>query len=146
MNPKQTVRLLTRYVKDLSFENPGAPASFGVTDPEITVSVQIDARPHGDLHEVAVTLTAVARRESTVLWLAEIIYVGLFEISEVEESVRRRFLFVDAPTALFPWIDRIVADAARDGGLPTLNLSPPDFEALYSGGGLPSDEMHGEQA
>ena len=45
--------------------------------------------------------------------------------------VRRRFLFREAPRILFPWVDRIFADLARDGGLPQMNLSPPDFAALH---------------
>ena len=38
-------------------------------------------------------------------------------------SSRRRFLLREAP--------RIIADLAQDGGLPTLNLNPPDFATLH---------------
>ena len=125
--------LCARYIMDLSFENPGAPGSFGVADPEIGIDVQIDGRQseNQNLHEVVLTLTVTARHDSMVLWLAEVSYVGLFEIPDVEEAARRRFVFVEAPALLFPWADRIIADVVRDGGLSTLNLSPPDFDALY---------------
>ena len=126
-------RLRARYLLDLSFENPGAPGSFSVTDPEIGIDVQLNGRQSQDqnLHEIVLTLTVTARHDSMVLWLAEVSYVGLFEIPDVEEAAGRRFLFVEAPALLFPWADRIIADVVRDGGLSTLNLSPPDFDMLY---------------
>ena len=131
MNQTSEGRLHARYMLDLSFENPGAPDSFGVAEPEIGVEVQIDGRTGESLHEVVLTLTVTARHDSMVLWLAEVSYVGLFEAPDVEEAAQRRFLYVDAPSMLFPWADRIIADVVRDGGLSTLTLSPPDFDALY---------------
>ncbi|MCY3814937.1 MAG: protein-export chaperone SecB [Gammaproteobacteria bacterium] len=44
-------------------------------------------------------------------------------------GIRQRFR--EAPRILFLWIDRIFADLARDGGLPQMNLSPPDFAVLH---------------
>ena len=124
-------RLRARYIKDLSFENPGAPDSFGIADPTIDIAVRVDGRQRASLHEVVITLTATARHDSMILWLAEICYAGLFEIPDIPEPARQRFMLTEAPSLLFPWIDRIIADVARDGGLPALNLSPPDFDALY---------------
>ena len=79
-----------------------------------------------------------AAHEDRVAFIMELTYAGLFELAgmggDENEELRQRFLFREAPRILFPWVDRIFADLARDGGLPQLNLSPPDFAALHQQG------------
>ncbi len=120
-----------RYIRDLSFENPGAPAAPDKDDLSLDVSVRVDSRSLDDLHEVALTVEVTAHREHQIVFLVELIYAGLFELIDLDEDARHRFLLREAPRILFPWVDRIIADLARDGGLPTLNLNPPDFATLH---------------
>ena len=42
-----SLRILGQYLKDLSFENPNAPQSLSQESPEISVSVNVNARPLG---------------------------------------------------------------------------------------------------
>ena len=139
MNEKQetggqdswNVALHDRYIRDLSFENPGAPATPDRNDLRFDVSVQVDSRQRDDLHEVLLTVEATAFHGTAIVFIVELSYAGLFELTGLDEEPRQRFLFCEAPRILFPWVDRIVADLTRDGGLPQMNLSPPDFAALY---------------
>lgn len=125
------VVLHSRYLRDSSFENPAAPALPGDPAPAFDIDVGLDARRREDMHEVTLSVQVTARREGKVSFLIELHYAGLFQIDGLDEGATRRFLFIEAPRLLFPFVDRICADMARDGGLPPLALGPPDFSALH---------------
>ena len=120
-----------RYLKDFSFENPGAPTAVDKDEVRVDLALRIDVRRLEDFHEVALTVTATAAHEAEIMFLVELSYAGLFEMAGLEEEPRQRFAFCEAPRILFPFVDRIIADVTRDGGHPPLNLTPPDFAALY---------------
>ena len=125
------VVLHSRYIKDFSFENPGAPVALSKDDLRIDVSIRVDGRQRHDLHEIVLSITATAAHEAEIVFLVELSYAGLFELTDLDEEPRRRFIYCEAPRLLFPWVDRIIADVTRDGGLPSLNLTQPDFAGLY---------------
>ena len=131
--PQETrnVILHSRYIKDFSFENPGAPVALDKKDLLMDISVHVDGQQRRDLHEIVLSITVTATHEAEIIFLVELSYAGLFEFRDLDEDPRRRFIFCEAPRILFPWVDRIIADVTRDGGLPALNLTPPDFAALY---------------
>ena len=130
--PQLQVR--SQYVKDLSYENPGAPGSLGPQEvpPDISVNVQVEARALGDdLYEVSLQVTARASRNDAVVFLVETTYCGLFFISGVPKEALEPLLLVECPRQIFPFVRRIVADTSRDGGYPPLLLNPIDFLMLY---------------
>ena len=121
-----------RYIKDLSFENPRAPvAPPSKDDLRLDVSVRVDVQQRRHLHEIVLTITTTAVHDAEIVFLVELSYAGLFELIDLDEEVRQRFIFCEAPRILFPWADRIIAAAVLDGGLPPLSLTPPDFARFY---------------
>ncbi|MFZ4690782.1 MAG: protein-export chaperone SecB [Polymorphobacter sp.] len=134
------VAILTQYVKDLSFENPNAPASLQSTEqPRIDVNVAVNAKRAGDnVFEVELKITAKAMTGDTVSFMIDLVYAGLFGLTNVPEEALEPFLIIEAPRIIFPFARRIVADSVRDGGFPPLMLDPIDFASLYmaqQGGG-----------
>jgi preprotein translocase subunit SecB len=127
------VAILTQYVKDLSFENPNAPASLQATEqPRIDVNVAVNAKRAGDsVFEVELKITAKAMVGDDVTFLVDLAYAGLFGLSNVPEEALEPFLIIEAPRIIFPFARRIIADSVRDGGFPPLMLDPIDFAALY---------------
>lgn len=123
--------LHSRYLRDCSFENPSAPAPPDGVAPELDIDVGVDSRQCRDLHEVTLSILVTARRAEKVSFLIEVQYAGLFQIGDLNREGRQRFLFAEGPRWLFPFAERICADLARDGGLPQISVTPPDFEALY---------------
>ncbi len=126
-----------QYIKDLSFENPGAPQTLANTKerPDIDVSVDVKAGAIGDdIFEVALTLSckAVAGEEKNTLFVCELTYGGVFTIKGVPDAEKEPALLVFCPNLLFPFARRIVADSTRDGGFPPLLLDPIDFGRLYA--------------
>jgi preprotein translocase subunit SecB len=123
-----------QYVKDLSFENPRAPASLMATKepPQIDVNVNVDARGlQPGIYEVSLTIRADAKLGGEPAFITELVYAGIFTLANAPEDVLRPVLLIECPRLLFPFARRIVADATRDGGFPPLFLNPIDFVALY---------------
>jgi preprotein translocase subunit SecB len=127
------VGVISQYVKDLSFENPSAPAVFQWQgQPQIDVQFNIGAQKVGEeLHEVALKIEVTAKSEEGTAFAVDCLYAGLFAIRNLPEEQLQPFLLAEAPRILFPFARRVVADAVRDGGFPPLMLDPIDFASLY---------------
>lgn len=127
------IGMLNQYVKDLSVENPNAPASFTWEGaPRIDLQVQIGATPVGEeVHEVTIKLTARAETDEGVQFSVELDYSTLFGIRNVSDDEAHPFLYGEAPRLMFPFARRIIADAVRDAGFTPLMLEPIDFNSLY---------------
>lgn len=127
------VGLLAQYVKDLSFENPNAPAVYSWTvQPQIDIQFNIsNQKAADDVFEVALRITAKATTDNGTSFAAELVYAGLFGLRNIPEQQLQPFLLAEAPRLLFPFARRVLADAVQDGGFPPLLLDPIDFGALY---------------
>ena len=125
--------LISQYVKDLSFENPNAPAVYqSQTAPQIDVQFNIAAQQVGEeVHEVVLKITVKAEAEGKVSFLAELEYAGLFGLRNIPEEHVQPFLLVEGPRLVFPFARRVLADAIRDGGFPPLLLEPIDFAQVF---------------
>jgi preprotein translocase subunit SecB len=127
--------VLAQYIKDLSFENPGAPQSLQGPgqNPQLKVSVNVNAEPRGeDAFEVALQLEVHAKSDQGVIYNVELIYGGMFRLRNIPQNLLQPVLFIDCPTLLFPFMRRVLADVTRDGGFPPLMLDPIDFGRLYA--------------
>lgn len=127
-----TFQIVAQYVKDLSFENPGSPATQVQGRPAIEVGLDVQARPlGGDQYEVALRVRVNAKAEQTTVFVAELLYGGLFIVKNLPVERLQQFLLIEGPRQLFPFARRIIADVTRDGGFLPLMLEPIDFAQLY---------------
>jgi preprotein translocase subunit SecB len=123
-----------QYIKDLSFENPNAPQSLLANNikPAIDVSVDLKAQKmQDDIYEMTLHITARATQEGNALFLVDVAYAGIFQISNIAADRIEPLILIDCPFVLFPFARRVIADVTRDGGFPPLMLDPIDFHALY---------------
>ena len=125
--------LISQYVKDLSFENPNAPAIYqSQSAPAIDVQFNIGAEQIGEeVHEVTLKIEVKADSEGTVAFIVDLTYSGLFGFRNVPADQIQPYLLAEGPRLLFPFARRVVADTIRDGGFPALLLEPIDFAQLY---------------
>ncbi len=125
--------LISQYVKDLSFENPNAPAVFQWQgQPQIDVQFNIAAdQVAEDAHEVVLKIDVIAKSADQTTFQVELAYAGLFGLRNIPDEQMQPFLLAEAPRILFPFARRVLADAVRDGGFPPLLLEPIDFGQLY---------------
>ncbi len=128
------IGLIAQYVKDLSFENPNAPAVYSwQTQPNIDIQFNIGSeKAADDVHELALKISAKAVAPEGTAFAVELVYAALFGMRNVPEEQVRPFLYAEAPRLVFPFARRVLADAVRDGGFPPLLLDPIDFGSLYA--------------
>ena len=127
------IGLISQYVKDLSFENPNAPAIFQSQDaPQIDVQFNIGADNVGEgLFEVSLKIDVTSKAGELTAFVVELKYAGLFGVRNVPEDQLQPFFLAEAPRILFPFARRVVADVVRDGGFQPLLLEPIDFHGLF---------------
>lgn len=130
-----SMNVLGQYVKDFSFENPGAPGSLRMRDkpPTINVGINVNANPLSPTDiEVELKVDARATEEGDKpLFVLELNYAGIFRIVNVPQEQLHPIVMIECPRLLFPFARQIVADATRDGGFPPLMVDPVDFVSLY---------------
>jgi preprotein translocase subunit SecB len=128
-----TIGLLSQYVKDLSFENPSAPAVYQWTSaPQLDVQFNIGADAVGEgLFEVVLKIDVASKSDEGTAFIVDLKYAGLFGVRNVPEDQLQPFFLAEAPRILFPFARRVIADAVRDGGFPPLLLEPIDFHGLF---------------
>jgi preprotein translocase subunit SecB len=129
-----TLNVLAQYVKDLSFENPGAPLSLKTRDkaPNININVNVNANPMADKEfDVTLALNAKAEIDNGVLFNVELVYGGVFRIDGFPQEHMLPLLFIECPRLLFPFARQVVADATRQGGFPPLMIDPIDFAQMF---------------
>ena len=132
--PQQQLMLQKIYVKDLSFESPGAPNALRGRDkaPSININVNVNANPMTEKEfDVNLTLSAKAAFDKDVLFNVELIYGGVFRIEGFPQEHMLPILFIECPRLLFPFARQIIAEATRNGGFPPLMLDPIDFAQMF---------------
>ena len=135
-----------QYVKDLSFEVPGAPAIFTQlkANPTVNINLDVQARRITDgqnVFEVSLVIRAEAHEappaegaapvNAQAVFVAELTYSGVFTLSNLPDNAVEPVLLVECPRMLFPFARNILAEVTRDGGFPPVLLQPIDFVALW---------------
>jgi len=126
--------LIGQYIRDMSFENPGAPASImlGGPNPNFQVGINVGVKKQSeDLYAVEITLNAKADREKNVLFNVELIYGGVFRMKNIPEAQLAPLLLVECPRLIFPFARQVLATITQQGGFPPLMMEPVDFQAIY---------------
>jgi preprotein translocase subunit SecB len=128
---------LGQYVRDLSFEAPGAPSVFNLLrkhQPDIPVSFDCNVRHvSGSTFEVSLGITVEASANNQPVFLIEMIYAALIEVDErvVPEDQLHPLLMIEVPRHLFPFARQVIGDLTVSGGFPPLMLQMVDFVDLY---------------
>ena len=127
------MKVLSQYVRDLSFENIAAQKEkANEAQPQIKVQVNLDANKKTDTRfEVILKVSVNAESNGDAVFVLEVDYAGIFEVENVPAEQLHPYLMIECPRMLFPYMRRIVGDMTRDGGYPPLNLDNIDFMQLY---------------
>jgi preprotein translocase subunit SecB len=129
--------VVAQYVKDLSFENPGAPGSLQVqVQPQIGIQINVNANALGTAQppsefEVELKLEGKAEGNGSVLFSFELVFAGIFRVQNIPQDQLQPLVMIECPRILFPFAREIIATCTRNGGFPPLLLDPIDFVSLY---------------
>ena len=122
------------YLKDASYEAPGAPAVFTKEwAPEVSLDLNTQTQRVNDNHvEVVLRLTVTAKCDGETAFLIEVQQAGLFKIENIDGPQLQHTLGAFCPTILFPYAREVVDNMANKGSFPSLMLAPVNFEALFA--------------
>jgi preprotein translocase subunit SecB len=130
-----SMSIIGQYVRDLSFENPNAPASNlqgGGSNPTFNLSINVNLKKQADdIYAVELAITAKASRESSVVFNVELVYGGVFRVKNVPEAQLPPFLMIEGARAIYPFARHALATTVQVGGFPPLMMDIVDFQALY---------------
>jgi preprotein translocase subunit SecB len=132
--PPPQLNVLTQYVKDLSFENPNAPRSLtpNQQQPSINIQINVNAKAVAESDfEVDLKLEGKAETAGSVLFSFDLVYSGIFRITNVPQENIHAVMMIECPRLLFPFAREIIATSVRNGGFPPLLIDPVDFVGLY---------------
>ncbi|MCM0028396.1 MAG: protein-export chaperone SecB [Polynucleobacter sp.] len=121
------------YLKDLSLEQPNAPAILLVQEePQIQVEIDVSVDPLAEgIFEVALIATLTARVDGKVLFLVEAKQAGIFHFVLIPPEQVDPMLGVTCPTILFPYLRSNVADIVSRAGFQPIHLNEINFHSLY---------------
>jgi preprotein translocase subunit SecB len=122
------------YIKDASFEVPGAPQIFQEQgQPQIQLNLQQQIGVLADnVYEVVLTVTVTCKLAEKTAYLAEVQQAGVFGVAGFDQTNRDAVLATYCPNVLFPYARSAVANLIQDGGFPPFLLQPINFDALYA--------------
>ncbi len=135
---KAPLMIHKQYLKDLSFENPNAPAVFlqtqerPVMDMNIGIDVQrLENDEYEYYYEVSLKITANATQNDKAMFLCEITYSAVLSINNMDEKHHQALLFVEVPQLIFPYARQIISGVTNSGSFMPLQLAPVDFRAMF---------------
>ena len=122
------------YVKDVSFEVPGAPAIFTENvQPELQLNLNQRVQRLGEnAFEVVLGVTLTCKAGDKTAYVAEVQQAGIFGLMGLEAQAVDVLLGTQCPNILFPYVRQLVSDLVLAGGFPPFFLQPINFEALYA--------------
>jgi preprotein translocase subunit SecB len=132
--PQRQLALQKIYVRDASFEVPGAPNVFQEEgQPQVQLNLSHKAGQIGEgAYEVVLTLTATCTLNERTAYLAEVQQAGIFVAVGFPQDELAAILGSYCPNVLFPYARQVVSDLVQNGGFPPLLLQPINFDALYA--------------
>ncbi|UWX03971.1 protein-export chaperone SecB [Pseudoxanthomonas sp. NC8] len=122
------------YVKDVSFEAPGAPAIFsepGQPDLQLNLNQRVQ-RLNEALFEVVLTVTLTCKIGEKTAYVAEVEQAGVFGLIGLPPQGVDVLLGTQCPNILFPYVRQTISDLIQAGGFPPFLLQPINFDALFA--------------
>lgn len=123
-----------QYIKDLSYESPNVIDVLRekkVPQIDLVLDINVEPMKEENTYEVCLHITAKAQHADRVVFLVELVYGGIFTLSNIPADDHNVILGVQCTSMLFPYARKIVADMTQSGGFQPLMIDPIDFAALY---------------
>ncbi|MBC7702171.1 protein-export chaperone SecB [Aquabacterium sp.] len=133
INGQPSFNIQRIYLKDLSLEQPNAPAILlEQGQPQVDVQLNLNAEEVNEgLFEITVTATVTTKVNDKVLFLVEAKQAGLFEIRNVPQEQMQPIVAIACPQIVYPYLRATVADIINRTGFPPVHLTEVNFQAMY---------------
>jgi preprotein translocase subunit SecB len=132
-NSTPVFQIQRMYLKDLSLEQPNAPAILlEQSQPQVDINLNLAAEPVTDgIYEVTVTATVTTKVGEKTLFLIEAKQAGIFEIRNVPAEQLEGIIGIVCPQMIYPYLRAVVSDICTRAGFPPVLLSEVNFQAMF---------------
>src|SRR5258708_2693424 len=92
------LNVLVQYIKDLSFEKPNAPGTYGPQQAQPAINIQINVTANNASEtdfEVILTIEGKAESAGTLMFNFELVYAGIFRIQNVSKEDMHPFVMIE---------------------------------------------------
>jgi preprotein translocase subunit SecB len=131
----KNLKLITQYIKDLSFENFAAQTdSFSETKPKIHIDIKIQTRKlKSRLLEVTLLILLEAKSSSNKIFLLELSYAASFSIKSSGKHTEDKYVaLVDCPNIMFPFVRQLIFNITQNSGFTPLSIDYIDFSDIFN--------------
>ena len=117
------------YVKDVSFEVPGAPAVFNEqVQPQLQMNLnQSVQRLNDNAYEVVLGITLTCNAGDKPMYLVEVKQAGVFGLAGFDAQTLDVMLGTHCPNVLYPYARQLVSDLIQSGGFPPFFRAGPGW-------------------
>ena len=126
------IKLISQYIKDLSFENPMAPALPSQNkNPTVNLDVNttyLDLKNNN--HEVNLNIKSAASIDKDKMFVIELQYAGLIK-TIIKNKADKKKLIISGSYLLFPYARSIISNITMEGGFKPLVIQPIEFENMF---------------
>lgn len=130
--PQLTVQKV--YVKDASFEAPGAPHIFqeqGQSRVELNLG-QKAQQLAPNVFEIVLTVTVTCKMGDKTAYLAEVQQAGIFGLAGFDPQQLDMVIGTYCPHVVFPYARQAISYLIEQGGFPPFLMQPINFEQIYA--------------
>ena len=131
----KTLKPVSQYVKDLSFENYAAQKNqFKPEKLDLNIDLNIKKKTlKKDLLEITIVILLEARGITEKKFVIELSYASTFLLeSTFTSSEEKEFAFINCPNIMFPFVREIIYNISRNSGLLPINLEYIDFYSHFN--------------
>lgn len=134
MEGKWEMAIQKIYLKDASFETKIIPeTSYENWPPEVDLHLNnSNILLEENVYEVVLGVRVTAKLNNNIIFIVELYMAGIFIMKIKSEKDLQETLGFFCPEIIFPYAREAVADLVAKGGFPQLNLSPVNFEQIYT--------------
>ena len=126
------IKLISQYIKDLSFENPMVP-NLPSQNKNPTVNLDVNTT-YLDLknnnHEVNLNIKSTASIDKNTMFVIELQYAGLIK-TLIKNKADKKKLIISGSYLLFPYARSIISNITMEGGFKPLVIQPIEFENMF---------------
>jgi preprotein translocase subunit SecB len=129
---KQSFNIVRIYLKDSSFETPSGIEAFKQEwKPNLNIDINTKNKfVEDDNYEVELKLTVTVISDTKTVFIAEVLYAGIFQVKGLDEDSLDKTLESYCPTILLPYVRQEISSLSSKGSFPQVLVPPINFDAI----------------
>ena len=125
-------RMVTQYIKDLSFENKLAlekKTTKSIPIPDFNLDIKNQSLGNS-FYEVSLICNVDAKIDKTSVYLIELIYCGVCKVNTNSDLAIKNILYSKVPSFIYPYARLIISNLTTHSNFPSINIGPIYFEDI----------------